>query len=234
MIAKIKTNGLSVYDSVVLAHVDAGAESQIVAWNSQCTALKVIPLFSVRAGEPLVMGSQNYLILDASIDGFTQKGNTVGYPQLLEDETLLDKIRAGEALPRDILETCLALQDALSLPEWFEVTSEASAANLLWAGSNFHDGSVRKILREGDTATITLSTWAGDILIRVENPLLSPALTACEGAISSFGQIWRAHICFWNDRIYFVDAMGEVTLEDLADDWLYFSGTRMQWKIDPN
>ncbi|MBO5778810.1 MAG: hypothetical protein J6R82_04495 [Clostridia bacterium] len=230
MIAKVKTNGLTVYDSVIFAYTEAGFQSQIVVWNSLSTTLKVIPLFDGEAS--YVMGEQNYLILDAAIDGFIQRGNTVGYPWLLEDEALLKKIRAGEALPEEILARCNALQDAISLPQWFEVTDEASAANLLWAGSNFHDSSICAIEQEDGFATITLSTWAGDILVRVKDPVLSPQLEACNGAVSSFGQIWRAHICFWGDRIYFVDAMGDVTLDDLSDDWLYFSGTRMFWKIE--
>lgn len=233
MIAKIKTNALTVYDSVVFAFTDEGFNSKIIAFDRKLETLIILPLFDETKEELRTLSQQNYTILDAAIDGFERVGeHTFGYPWIIGDHRLLGKIDAKEPLPADLLEKCHALQDGLALPEWTEITDEVSATNLLWASDGFHDGTVREITREGNRATITIETWAGDVQIQVENAFLSPEIEACEGAFSSFGQIWSGHIYFWGDRIYFVDAMGDVALDDLGDDWLYFSGTRMCWKID--
>ena len=233
MIAKIKTKALTVYDSVVFAFTDEGFDSKIIALNRKMDTLIILPLFDETEEELRTLSRQNYTLIDAAIDGFVRVGeHTRGYPWVIENLPLLRKIDAKEPIPAEVMEQCLALQDGLELPEWTEIRDDVSATNLLWASGGFHDGVVREITREGDRATITIETWAGDVQIRVENAILSPEIEACEGAISSFGQIWNIRVYFWNDRIYFVDAMGEVAPEDLADDWLYFSGTRACWKID--
>lgn len=227
MIAKIKTADGTVYDTVVFAVIGKGTECSIIGFDEQMETLKVIPCYR------LIAPHRSHLqlaFIEASKDNWIKDGDVEGYDWIVSDQKRFEHIRLGRLLPPDFVARCKAMQDALNLPEWQEVTDEKSVKDMMSAACGFHDGCILAIESEGTFTTISIEVWGRSVAhVKLENAELTDH---CVVGLGNNWEITDPSVFFENGRVYWANARNIRCTDDFFDELCHFSGTRMFWKIE--
>lgn len=226
MIAKIKTDHGTVYDTVVFAILLDGWDSKIIGFDEKLETLQELPYYYL---SPERHFEHLLVFVDSDEEGWFADETISGLKWLVGDPDLLKMILEGEPLPEEILARCKALQNEVNPPEWREVTEGKALDDLLLASGGFHDGSIAAVETDGDSACISITVCGGVIHLRVENAILSPL---CKVDYGNMGEILDCSLFFENGRIYWADEYGLEKADELTDEFCYFSGTKMLWKIE--
>lgn len=226
MIAKVKTENGTVYDTVVFADIADSWNSRIIGFDETLETIREIPYYHLSPERHI---TQLLIIIDSDQEGWITDDSTDGYDWLISDKRYLQMIQDHAPLPEEIFARCKALQDALNLPEWREVTDEKSVENLMRAAGGFHDGMISAIQTEDDFTTVSMEIWGGIVHIRLENAELSEN---CIVNYGNMGEILDSSLFFENGRIFWTDEWDVRSTDEFFEELGYFSGTRMFWKIE--
>ncbi len=226
MIARIKTANGVVYDTVVFAVINDRHNSQFLCFDETLKALRWISYYRKIS---LMKSKLQLIVIEATQDGWITEGKTKGYDWILSDKRYLKMIQNHGPLPDQIMARCKALQDAVSLPEWREITDEKSVNDFLSATGLCHDGCILAIESEGDFTTVSMEIWGGTVHVRLENAKLSPN---CIVGYGNIGEILDSSVFFENGRVYWTNEYCINSTDQFLEELCHFSGTRMFWKIE--
>ena len=224
MIARIKTAGGTVYDSVVFAIIMDSFSSKIIGFDEEYTTLEYINIYASSTSV-----EQNIIFMDSSHDGWVVNGNMSGYDFILGNESLLHLIKQDRYIPESILQRCRHMQSAVCIPEWIEVCDSKSAENLLSAAGGFHDGVITDVKHHGDVCDVTFKVWGGSVTLRCTSCETSHS---CRVGFGESGEIFDAGILFENGRIIWVSERDVKSASDIAEDECFVSADKIFWKID--
>lgn len=228
MIAKVKSESGKVYDTVVFALLLDGWDSKMIGFDEELRTLRELPYYYLSPERHI---HQLFAFIDSDETGWAEKESVSGVEWLVSRPELLEQIHKGEPLPEEILTRCKALQNEMDLPEWREVVPGKAREDLLLASGNFHDGVIAAVEWMGDSACISIEVWGAVIHLRLEHAELSEN---CVVDYGNMGEILDSSVFFENGRVYWADDCDFEHFDELTDEFCYFSGTRMFWKIELN
>lgn len=223
MIARVKTTNGTVYDTVVFAVIGKGSSCTIIGFDEALETLKYIPFYEQTGRSRLQIA-----IVESTKDNWIQDGDAEGYDWILSNPKRLEHIRLGRLLHPDFVAQCKALQDAVNLPAWQEVTDSKTVTDLMWAATGFHDAVILSVEKDGTDAAILLEIWGGTVELRLNNAEFHRMCTI--GQIKG-DMIYHSHIDFENGRINWHGY--KFGKEEESEPMIcHFSGTRMFWRIE--
>ncbi len=224
MIVRVKKWDI-VYDTIVFAILENDWKTKIIVFDEAFELLEYARFYDTGR---LPCLHKQIVIIDSSDEEWVQNGKLTGYDWIVNDPQLLALIDRGGDTPPEILARCLELQKKVCIPEWFEVTDEKSAENLLVAAGYFHDGYITSIGFENNETHITINVWGGKVHLRLFDACLS---NKCKEGYGEIGEILDSNVFFENNRIFWVDAEHITRSNDMNDEYCYFSASKMLWNI---
>ena len=129
--------------------------SPIFAINNKKT--EVVVFNSDRSGVKRVNRWTNAYVLSA--DDFTcRSGKWRGYDWVVENEKLFRAMKYRKTASLEDFPEFRDYAEEIILPEWFEITDDASISVFMETAGIFHDAEVKSVEREGDTVTARIKS----------------------------------------------------------------------------
>ena len=135
------------------------------------------------------------------------------------------------------IEKCRRLQQAVKIPTWHEIKTQADCKSVVSAGFDFHDSYVSTLKRQGDKMKIVFddSGWGFKIEFELEGDVeTNLVLDFGAGGLNRldyYDLIFCASMFIENGSIYWVD-MDINSLKDVKGEYFYFKANKVKWKLD--
>ncbi|MBQ7325707.1 MAG: hypothetical protein IJW98_08180 [Clostridia bacterium] len=223
MIARIKTERGTVYDTVVFALIVVHRNNGIIGFDEDLTHLQFIPIF--RQAVPFHRQKQ-VAVIDLADDGWVAGDHIEGYRWIVDNKPSVTKILQGQPLPDDLYERCKALQEAVPHREWLEITDKKTAWDMQFAFAGIPSSFICAIDAKDGYTTIAFRVVTDTVYLRLENAQLSES---CKVGYGKDGEIFTTSVEFENGRIIWQSQNQSTEPEKKL---CQCSGTRMEWKIE--
>ena len=169
MIARIKTERGTVYDTAVFALIVVHRQNGIIGFDEERSRLQFIPIFGQVAPSHR---QKQVTVIDLADDGWVAGDHIEGYQWIVNDKPSVEKILQGKPLPDDLFARCKAMQDAVPYREWIEITDSKTAWDMQFTFAGIPGIFICAIDAEGDYTTIAFRVFAETLYLRLENAAL--------------------------------------------------------------
>lgn len=157
MNALIRTN-TGFYCSTIFAYLDKGRKSSAITFDENGLRLIIVQCHN--------SSRRDVLFADESQDGWIENGKWRGLDFIVNDKTLLRRIKKGLDAPTDILNKCKALQTTETFDGWKKLNTANDIEKLMNISLAFHDGYIEDIEQDGNNLYVTFVCWSCRITIQ--------------------------------------------------------------------
>lgn len=223
MIARIKTERGTVYDTAVFALIVVNRQNGIIGFDETLSRLQFIPIFGQVAPSHR---QKQVTVIDLADDGWVAGDHIEGYQWIVDDKPSVKKILQGKPLPDDLFARCKALQEAVPYREWIEITDKKTAWDMQFTFAGIPGSFICSIETEGNCTTVAFRVFTSTVYLRLENAELSES---CKVGYGKDGEIFTTSVEFENGRVIWQSKNQSTEPETRL---CQCSGTRMDWKIE--
>lgn len=162
MFALIKNNNC-VYYSVVLACINKGWSSSVVAFDDTLTRLRIIPFWDLHI---IKEAKRNVYIFDNITEGWLEKRDIFGISQIVEERKTLRLIKHNKC-PEHILNYAMEMQQSFIVKDSYPIANKNDASSFYELTMWLHDAYIVGIVDNSTDKTLYIdTTWQCLIIMK--------------------------------------------------------------------